>query len=380
VSEGGAGVLSLRVLRGSRPAVLGRWALVVAAATATGLLLLSSLGWALAHPQQGTSDAMVRLAWCVVPVVVTVQLAVAVGRTQPAGWPRSGLSAVGLGRTGLVLLSAVTTAVVCAVGSVLALLVFLQLRGDVAGVAFDGVGPGLLAADKPLPLAGAVTLLALVPVAVAVTTAARLRPENAPAHDVPGGLPWGVALTAVGLAVEVTATQGRALPLPSGLGSIPPGAVAGWTLALAGMMLAGPGLMHACGRLLASCRPGALRLLAGRALQYEARGIGRPLGLLSATTAAGLAAYGFQHDAGHPLGPVTLFAATLIALCVLATSALALWQTKHARTDAAVALRDIAASPALLRGALALRATVILAALLPATALIATLSSVPTTP
>jgi hypothetical protein len=245
-------------------------------------------------------------------------------------------------------------------------------------VTFDGVGPGLLAAGKPLPLAGALTLLALVPVAAAATTAWRLRPEEAPAHGTPNGLPWGIALTAVGLAVEVTATQGRALPLPSGLGSIPPGAVAGWAVAMAGMMLAGPGLVHACGRLIASFRPGALRLLAGRALQYEARSIGRPLGLLSATAAAGLAAYGLHHHADHPLGPVTLFAAALITLCVLSTSALALHQTRTSRTEAAAALRDIAASPALLRAALALRTTLLLTALLPTTALVATLSTLPT--
>lgn len=184
-------MLSLRVLRGSRPAALGRWAGVAAAAAGTGLLLLSSLGWALAHPQHGASDAVVRLGWCVVPVVVTVQLAVAVGRSQPAGWPQAGLAAAGLGRTGRVLLAAATTALVCALGSVVALLVFLQLRGDVTGVPFDGVGPGLLAAGRTLPLAGAVTLLALVPAAAAGATALRLRPEKAPAHDAPRGLPWG---------------------------------------------------------------------------------------------------------------------------------------------------------------------------------------------
>jgi hypothetical protein len=373
-------VLSLRVLRGSRPAALARWAVVVAASAGTGLLLLTSLGWALAHPEHGATDAVVRLGWCVVPVVVTVQLAVAVGRAQPTGWPRSGLAAVGLGRTGLVLLAAATTALVCAIGSVIALLAFLQLRGDVTGVPFGGVGPGLLAAGRPLPLAGAVTLMALVPAAAAAASAARLRPETTPAHDAPRGLPWGVALTAVGLAVEMTATRGYALPLPSGLGSIPPAAVGGWVVATAGLTLAGPGLVYGCGRLLAWFRPGALRLLAGRALQHESRAIGRPLGLLCATAAAGLAVYGFQLSAGRPLGPVTVFAAALIALCVLATSSLTLWQTRPGRAEAASALRDVAASPALLRAALALRTVILLATLLPATILVALLSSIPTTP
>lgn len=208
-------MLSLRVLRGSRPAALGRWAGVAAASAGTGLLLLSSLGWALAHPEHGTSDAFIRLGWCVVPVAAAVQLAVAVGRAQPVDWPRAALSAAGLGRTGLIMLAAATTSLVCAAGSVLAFLVFLTLRGDITGVPFDGVGPGLLAAGKPLPLAGAVTLLALVPAVSALCTAARVRPATAPARDMPRGLPWGVALTAIGLAVEVTATGGRPCRCPA---------------------------------------------------------------------------------------------------------------------------------------------------------------------
>nr|WP_272919912.1 hypothetical protein [Streptomyces sp. SID4948] len=372
--------MSLRVLRGSRPAALARWALVVAASAGTGLLLLSSLGWALAHPEHGASDAVVRLGWCALPVAVTAQLAVAVGRAQPSDWPAAGLSAAGLGRTALVLLAAATTAMVCAVGSVVALLVFLQLRGDVTGVPFDGVGPGLLAAGKPLPLAGAITLLALVPAVAAAATASRLRPGSAPSHDAPRGLPWGVVLTTIGLAVEVTVTQGHALPLPSGLGSIPPGSVAGWVLATAGLAVAGPGLVHACGRILACYRPGPLRLLAGRALQHESRAIGRPLGLLSATAAAALAVYGFRHAGHHPIGPVTLFATALITLCVLATSALALRATKDARTDTTTALHAVAATPTLQRTALALRTTFLLTALLPLTALVALLSSIPTKP
>lgn len=366
--------LGLRVLRGSGAAVLGRWAVVAAASAGTGLLLLSSLGWALAHPQRGSYDAIVRLGWCVVPVVVTVQLAAAVGRAQPDGWPRTGLSAVGLGRTGVVLMSAANSAVVCATGSVVALLVFLQLRGDVTGVPAGGIGPGVLAAGKPLPLAGAATLLALVPVAAAATGAAGLRPKTAPSTDAPGGLPWGVALTAVGLAIEVTAPKGHALPLPSGFGSIPPGAVGGWVVTTVGMVLAGPGLVHACGRFLASYRPNALRLLAGRALQAEARRIGRPLALLCATAAAGLAAY----DLHHPLGPVTAFAAGLIAVCVLGTASLAFQETKAVRVPSTKALRELGASPALLRSALALRATVLLAAVIPLTVLIAALATIPT--
>jgi hypothetical protein len=368
-------VLSLRVLRGSGPSTLVRWLLVALASCGTGLLLLAALGWALAHPKGVTSDAVVRLGWCVVPVVVTVQLAVAVGRTQPAGWPRSGLAAVGLGRSALILLTAATAASVCAVGSVLALLAFLQLRGDVTGVPYDGVGPALLAAGKKLPLAGAVTLLALVPAAAAAATAARLHTERAPSADSSAWLPWGVALTAVGLAIEATAPRGHAVPLPSGLGTIPTVAVGGWIVTTAGLMLAGPGLVDLCGRLLAAFRPGAVRLLAGRGLQREAHRLGRPLGLLSATAAAALSAYGLRGD--HPVGPVTAFAAVLIALCVLASASMAALDAHHSSAPTAAALRDVAASPTLIHTAAALRTAALLTAFLPATALIAALSPLP---
>lgn len=362
------------MLRGARLAAFGRWALVAAASAGTGLLLLSALGWALDHPQHGASDALARLGWCAVPVAVTVQLAVMVARAQPGGWPRSGLAAVGLGRTGLVLLSAATAAAVCAAGSAVALLVFLQLRGDVTGVPFDGVGPELLAAGRPLPLAGAITLLALVPVASAAVRTAALRPERAPSAEAPGGLPWGVALTAVGLAVEVTAPGGHDVPLPSGLGTIPPVAVGGWIVTTVGMMLAAPGLMHVCGRALAAFRPGALRLLSGRALQQEARRLGRPLGLLCATAAAGLAAYGPLRDSDHPVGPVSQFATVLVAACVVATTALAVAESQRTRTPATGTLREMGASRVMVRSAAALRVGVLVAVLLPATMAVAALS------
>lgn len=365
------------MLRGSGPSTLVRWLLVALASCGTGLLLLAALGWALAHPKGATSDAIVRLGWCVVPVVVTVQLAVAVGRTQSAGWPRSGLAAVGLGRSAVVLLTAATAASVCAVGSALALLAFLQLRGDVTGVPYDGVGPALLAAGRKLPLAGAVTLLALVPAAAAAATAARLRTERAPSADTSAGLPWGVALTAVGLAIEATAPHGHAVPLPSGLGTIPPVAAGGWIVTTVGLMLAGPGLVDLCGRLLAAFRPGAVRLLAGRGLQREAHRLGRPLGLLSATAAAGLSAYGLRQNADHPVGPVTTFAAALIALCVLASTSMAALDAHHSRTPTAAALHDVAASPSVIHAAAALRTAALLAAFLPTTVLIAALSPLP---
>ncbi|MEV6011159.1 hypothetical protein AB0M29_30600 [Streptomyces sp. NPDC051976] len=393
-------MLSLRILRGARTTALLRWALVTAASAATGLLLLSALGYALGHPEPIT-DAAVRLAWCVVPVVVTVRLAVVAARAVPTGWPRTGLSSVGLGPIKVALLAATTTAVACGLGSGAALLVFLRLRGDLAGVPFDGAGSDGLGDGKPLPLAGTITLLSLVPVAAAAIGAAALWPARgdrrtppkrpapaapaAPATpatpakppQAPAGLPWGVALTAVGLAIEVSAPGGTPLPLPGGLGSITPAAVGGWIVTTVGMVMAGPGVVHACGRLLAAFRPGALRMLAGRALQEEARRLGRPLGVVSATATAAFAAYHLHQEGGRPFGPLTSMAAVLIAVCVLATAATAISETKRAREPSTTALRQLGASPALLRTAVALRVGVLLLVVLPLTAVIANLATTP---
>jgi hypothetical protein len=379
-------VLSFRVVRGARFHVLVRWVLVAAASAGTGLLLLAALGWALGHPHRA-SDAAVRLVWCVVPVVLTVQFGGAGGRAVPGRWPRPGLAAVGLGRIGVALLAASATALTCAVGSAVALLAFLHLRGDLSGLPFHGAATDVLGGTEPVPLPAALTLLGLVPVSAAVIGAARLwpprtvstarAPRKVSAADPPGGLPWGVALMAVGLAAEVAAPRGHELPLPGGLGTIAPLALAGWIVATAGMVLAGPGLVHACGRLLAAFRPGALRLLAGRALQEEARAIGRPLGALCATAAAALAAYDLRHGGGRPPGPLTELAAVLIVVCVLATAGTALLEARRGRETASDALRQFGASPALLRGAVALRAGVLLAAVVPLTALVAALATVP---
>lgn len=372
-------MLSWRMVRGARIGAMGRWLLVVAAAGGTGMLLLSALGWALGHAQPGAS-AEVRLVWCAVPVAMTVQVAAMVGLAQPLGWPGSGLAGVGLGRKATLLIGAAGTALACALGSALALLLFLYLRGDLGGVPYTGSAAGVLGAGHRLPAAGAGTLLAVVPLGAAAAVAARVWQPPAPAPGAgPAGLPWGVALTAVGLAVQVAAPHGDALPLPSGLGSVSAATVAGWVVACAGMVVAGPGLVFLCGRLLALHRPGALRLLSGRALQQEARRIGRPLGLLCATATATLAAYDLQHGSGHRLGPLTTFAAALVGVCVLAVAGTALVEVASARGRSVAALRDIGASPALLRGALALRTGVVLAVAVPLTAVIAAFATVPAT-
>ncbi|MEV0240082.1 hypothetical protein AB0I06_09160 [Streptomyces sp. NPDC050674] len=171
-------MLALRLTRGAHPAVQLRRLLVAAASAGTGFLLLCALGYALGHPGSPGS-ALLRLAWCAAPLAATVYFAVAVARTDPGTRPRPGLSAIGLGPVRMMAVSATTTALSCTLGSMLALLVFLHLRGDLTGMPFDGAAAEWLAADQPLPLPGALTLLALLPVGASVAVALTLRPREA---------------------------------------------------------------------------------------------------------------------------------------------------------------------------------------------------------
>ncbi|MGW3205485.1 hypothetical protein [Streptomyces sp. NPDC001135] len=170
-------MVALRLTRTGRPAVQLRRLLVVAASAGTGFLLLSCLGYALDHPESADA-ATLRLAWCTVPLAAAVYLALAVARTDPGTRPRPGLSAVGLGPARLMAVSALTTALSCALGSLLALLVFLHLRGDPTGMPFDGAAADVLAADQPLPAPAALTLLALPPAVASATVALALRPKD----------------------------------------------------------------------------------------------------------------------------------------------------------------------------------------------------------
>ncbi|WP_328493684.1 hypothetical protein OHS59_13670 [Streptomyces sp. NBC_00414] len=182
-------MLALRLALGAHPGVQFRRLLVAAAAAGTGFLLLCTLGYALGHPG-ASAAAVLRLAWCVAPIAATVQFAVAVARTDPATRPRPGLAAIGLGPGRQMVLAAVSTAVSCTLGSMVALLFFLHLRGDLAGLPFDGDAAGLLAANQSLPLPAALTLLALVPVAASAASALVLRPRGQhPTGAVAGGRP-----------------------------------------------------------------------------------------------------------------------------------------------------------------------------------------------
>ncbi|MCB5183317.1 hypothetical protein, partial [Streptomyces antimicrobicus] len=263
-------MLALRLVRGSRPLVQLRRLLVAAASAGSGFLLLFVLAGALDSP----AGSFPRLLWTLVPLALTVHLAVAVARTDPATLPPEGLDAAGLGPLRRAVVAAVSTAVACTLGSLLALAAFLHLRGQLTGLPFDGAGAKLLHADRPLPVAAALTLLTVLPLtaSAAAALASRPRPRRTPQTE----LPWGVALTACGLAVEAYAGRG------------PAGMLAGWSLTALGLALAGPAVVHLAGALVQTARPGVLRLLAGRGLQEEAGRVGRALGVLCAVAAGAL--------------------------------------------------------------------------------------------
>ncbi len=436
-------MLALRLSLGSHPAVQLRRFLVAAASAGTGFLLLSALGHALAHPDPSVSA--LRLAWCAAPLAATVYFAVAVARTDPGTRPRPGLSAVGLGPARLMAISAVTTAVSCLLGSALALLVFLGLRGDLAAVPFDGAGTDFLAAGRPLPLPAALTLLALVPLSASAAVATALRPREpvtgaprvprvhgrfgayrrtpvresfgaygrfgrqfgpsargrrtagaapeqegaaegaegaaesadvppAAARTTPSGLPWGITVLAVGLAVEAFASRpGPGAPVDR------PAVLLGLALACVGLALAGPGLTHLCGRLLQTIRPGALRLLAGRVLMTEATRIGRPLGVVCAVMSAAYAMASLHEREDTSSAPLVALGVLLVAGCTVATLLTAAVESRQARAETTAALRRLGAPAVTLRRAAALRAGVLLALFGPLSLVVAELSAWPLT-
>ncbi|MEU6096150.1 hypothetical protein [Streptomyces sp. NPDC047079] len=411
-------MLALRLARRAHPLVQLCRLLVAAASAGTGFLLLCTLGYALGHPEAPAASVL-RLVWCLGPIAATVYLAVAVARTDPGTRPHSHLAAIGLGPARLMAMSALTTALSTTIGSLLALLAFLHVRGDLPGTPFDGVAAGFLAADQPLPLPAALTLLAVVPLVASAASAVALGPKDgwrrragsrgeaqaAPGADdaheeqpaglpaevtasglppaarpAPSGLPWGVAAIAAGLAVETHASGTGGAPrlhLPGGLAGGPAGVLAGWALTALGLALAGPAVAHLCGRLLDSARPGAVRLLAGRGLQQEARRIGRPLGVVCAVASGTYAMSAPYAGARLSFGPLTALGAVLVAGCALATLATAVVEVRQARAGTVAALVRLGAPTTLLRTAALLRAGGLALVFVPLTWVVAELAAMP---
>ncbi|ATW50862.1 hypothetical protein [Streptomyces peucetius] len=368
-------MLALRLARGAHPLVLLRRLMVAAASAGVGFLLLCTLMYALSHPED--SAAVVRLLWCGLPLATTVYLAVTVARTDPGTRPRPGLFAVGLGPFRLCALAAASTALTCTLGSMVALLFFLHLRGDLSGLPFDGAAAGMLAAEQPLPLPATLTLLALVPLLATVATAVVLRPRAAApdaeeSSGTPGGLPWGIALVALGLAVETYTSDGRADDRPAGV-------LAGWALTAVGLWLVGPGVTHLCGRLLQSVRPGATRLLAGRILMAESRRLGPPLGVMCAVASGAVTATAAYGSAPQPWSPLTTLGATLVVVCTATTLLTTAIEVRGARSEATTALRIVGAPATILRRAAALRAGVLVTVFVPLTLTVGALAAAPLT-
>ncbi|MGW3148079.1 hypothetical protein ACWDG1_26110 [Streptomyces sp. NPDC001177] len=463
-------MLALRLTRVAHPAVQLRRLLVATAAAGTGFLLLAALGYALSHPDDPAAPAAasLRLAWCALPLAATVYLAVAVARTDPGTKPRPGLSALGLGPARLMAISALTTALSCALGSMLALLFFLHLRGDLTGMPFDGAAAEFLAAGEPLPLPATLTLLALVPGIASAAVACTLRPRDArpaaggtprrggrfgsyghaasretfgaygrfgtrlrigggrPARDTeadahpepgvpapadggshdpdhetdphsaaphapcwtgtlapgpqgsPAGLPWGFAVLAAGLAVEAYTSRSGPVALPGDAVAGTAGVLAGWALAVLGLILAAPGLTHLCGRLLQAARPGALRLLAGRVLMAEATRIGRPLGVVCAAASGTYAMTTLYGGAAASFfGPLTVLGTLLVTGCTVATLLTAAVEARQSRADTTAALLRLGAPSRMLRSAAALRAGALLALFAPLALVTAQLAALP---
>ncbi|MFF4700318.1 hypothetical protein [Streptomyces chattanoogensis] len=389
-------MLALRLARRSHPLVLLRRLFVTAAAFGTGFLLLSTLGHAAGHPASA-DDSLARLLWCAAPLAATAQLAASVARTDPAARLHRGMAAAGLGPLRLALLAAASTALFCLLGTLLSLLAFLRLRGDLGGAPSTaagglGIGSDVLGTGHPFPLVGALMLLSVVPLTAAATTAVVLRPRSAdisPEAEAPtkaanpSGLPWGMALTAAGLAIEAyasrgTVTSGGLLPLPGRLVSSPPGVLSGWALSTVGLVLAGPGLVHLCGRLLCAGRPGGLRLLAGRVLQEESRRLGRPLGVLCAVASATYAAVHVYDTAPtRPYGPLTVVGAAVVVACVTASALTAALESRSARARTTAALRRLGAPGSTLRRAAALRAAAVGIVVGPLTWAVAEMATLP---
>ncbi|MFE1026528.1 hypothetical protein ACFW5I_18510 [Streptomyces sp. NPDC058818] len=220
-------MLALRLTRAAHLAVQLRRLLVAVASAGTGFLLLCALGHAMTHPGTPGASAL-RLAWCAAPLAATVYLAAAVARTDPGTRPRPGLSAIGLGPGRLMAVSATTTALTGAFGSVVALLVFLHLRGDLTGRPFEGAVSDALAVGQALPFPAALTLLSLVPATASAAVALTLRPREPRPTPPTGSRRYGrFGAYGWGAARETFGTYGRfgarlAPASPAGSPATPP--------------------------------------------------------------------------------------------------------------------------------------------------------------
>ncbi|MFG3253542.1 hypothetical protein [Streptomyces sp. NPDC048172] len=364
-------MLALRLARGSRPFALLRRIPLLCASAGVSALLLATLAHAHSHPGR-TTESAVRLLWCLVPLAVTAALAGVLARTEASGTTRGALDAAGLGAARLPLLAAASAALTCALGSVLVLLTVTLPHRDPRGPVLPGTAVRLPTPAEPLPLPAGLTLLCVVPLAAALAAAWTTRPGREPRPA--ARFEDGTTDSAEGRAEGRAEGHARGLPGPraallsGGLLASCGAALAvtvsrpgGWALAALGLVVAGPGLVHATGRLLAAGRPGAVRLLAGRGLQREAPRVGRPLGVLCAVASAALAAaWAYRPADGRPAlpglpglpgppGALTALGAALVLCCVAAGALASLAGVRASRAHGTAVLAGLGAPRALLR-------------------------------
>ena len=348
----------LRVARGYRALDLLRWTLTSVASAVVAALLLRALGRAVSTPAPAPAGpALDRLPWCLPALVAVGYLAGAWARALPLQQPErmAGLVAAGVGPLRMRLLLAGEMALACAFGAAVALAGFLLLRGHVLQLLPDGRLDRALGTDGALPIAGTVTLLAIVPALGGIAAAASVRPQDVvpvDGSDEPQRRPTlrriGLAagLPALGTLVVVTAVHVNA----------PEAAAVGWCIATAGIALAVPVLLYAAGQGLAWGRPRATRLLAGRGLQAQAWRLGTPLAVLSVAGAMGAVAWlQYASDPHRHLGPLPLIEASLVALCVLGALLTRLAELAGAHRAAYGPLRRMGAATPVLQGSVALR-------------------------
>jgi hypothetical protein len=188
-------------------------------------------------------------------------------------------------------------------------------------------------------------------------------------------------LTGSGIALSAYAAHAAARPadaaagLPGTLGEVSAGVLAGWALSALGLVLAGPGLIMAMGRALAAGRPGALRLLAGRALEQQAPRLGYQLGTVCAAVAVTLAA--LRLDGPYLFGPFGALGAAVVLLAVTSAAVTAAGTARTERAPERELVRRLGGADRLLRRTALLRALVLLAVLAPLSGLTAELLVLP---
>jgi hypothetical protein len=351
-------VFYLRVARGYRALDLLRWTLTSVASAIVAALLLRALGRAVSTPAPAPAGpALDRLLWCLPALAAVAYLAGAWARALPLQQPErmTGLVAAGVGPVRMRLLLAGEMALSCAFGAVVALVGFLLLRAHVVDLLPGGRLDDALGTSGSLPVAGTLTLLALVPLFGGAAAAAAVRPSDVipvDGSDQPQRRPTlrrialAAGLPALGTLIVATAVRVNA----------PEAAAVGWCVATTGIALAVPVLLYGAGQALAWGRPRATRLLAGRGLQAQAWRLGTPLAVLSVAAALGAVAW-FQY-AGDPhrrLGPLPLIEACLVALCVLGALLTRLAELAGAHRAAYTPLRRMGSPTSVLQGSVALR-------------------------